>query len=98
MSPRAWAELLLLALLWGGSFVAIRIALDEVPVITMVVHRTGWAALVLWAVVALLRLPVAGAIADRMLVRKVERLLDSYGHADFITDSSQYKPVMAKAA
>lgn len=47
---------------------------------------------------ALLRLPVAGAIADRMLVRKVERLLDSYGHADFITDSSQYKPVMAKAA
>ena len=36
MSPRAWAELLLLGLLWGGSFVAIAIALEEVPVITMV--------------------------------------------------------------
>lgn len=58
MSPRAWAELLLLGLLWGGSFVAIAIALEEVPVITMVFHRTAWAALVLWAVVALLRLPV----------------------------------------
>ncbi|WP_422362901.1 hypothetical protein [Pyruvatibacter mobilis] len=46
----------------------------------------------------MLRLPVAGAIADRMLVRKVERLLDSYGHTDFITVSSQYKPVMAKVA
>ena len=41
MSPRAWAELLLLGLLWGGSFVAIAIALEEVPVITMVFHRTA---------------------------------------------------------
>jgi hypothetical protein len=46
----------------------------------------------------LLRLPIIGDIADRMIVRKVESLLDSYGHADFITDSSQYQPVAAKAA
>lgn len=58
ISPRAWAELLLLGLLWGGSFLAIRIALDELPVLTMVLHRTGWAALALWLVVALLRLPL----------------------------------------
>ncbi len=58
LSPRAWVDLLLLALLWGGSFLAIRIALDEVPVLTMVLHRTGWAALVLWGVVLALGLPL----------------------------------------
>ncbi len=51
LSARAWAELMLLGLLWGGSFLSIRVALDEVPVITAVLHRTGWAMLVLWAVV-----------------------------------------------
>jgi hypothetical protein len=34
ISPRAWAELLLLGLIWGASFLAVRVALDEVPVIT----------------------------------------------------------------
>lgn len=58
LSPRAWAELLLLGVLWGGSFLAISIALDELPVLTVVLHRTGWAALVLWGVVAVMRLPV----------------------------------------
>lgn len=51
LSPRAWAELLLLGLIWGASFLAIRIALDEVPVVTAVLHRTFWAALLLWLVV-----------------------------------------------
>jgi len=58
LSARAWAELLLLGLIWGASFLAIRIALDEVPVVTVVLHRTGWAMLVLWIVVAVMRLPV----------------------------------------
>lgn len=58
LSGRAWAELLLLSLLWGGSFLSIRIALDEIGFVTAVAHRVFWAALVLWAVVALLRLPV----------------------------------------
>lgn len=51
ISGRAWAELLLLGLIWGGSFLSIRIALNEVPVVTSVLHRTGWATLVLWVVV-----------------------------------------------
>jgi drug/metabolite transporter (DMT)-like permease len=51
ISGRAWAELLLLGLIWGGSFLSIRIALNEVPVVTSVLHRTGWAMLVLWIVV-----------------------------------------------
>lgn len=61
LSGRAWAELLLLALLWGGSFLSIRIALDEIGFITAVAHRVFWAALALWGVVALLRLPVPRA-------------------------------------
>jgi drug/metabolite transporter (DMT)-like permease len=51
ISGRAWAELLLLGLIWGGSFLSIRIALNEIPVVTSVLHRTGWAMLVLWVVV-----------------------------------------------
>ncbi len=52
MSARAWAELLLLGLIWGGSFLSVRIMLNEIPVATSVLHRTGWAMLVLWAFVA----------------------------------------------
>ena len=51
LSPRAWAELTALSLLWGASFFSIRIALNEVTFLWTVVHRVGWAALILWAVV-----------------------------------------------
>ncbi|KHA52265.1 Transmembrane drug/metabolite transporter family protein [Sulfitobacter geojensis] len=49
--------MLLLAAIWGASFLSIRIALDEVGPLTAVAHRVGWAALALWGVVWLLRLP-----------------------------------------
>lgn len=58
MSARAWAELLLLGIVWGGVFLAARIALDEVGVLTAVAHRTFWAALVLWGAVYFMRLPI----------------------------------------
>ncbi|MEM9697787.1 MAG: DMT family transporter [Pseudomonadota bacterium] len=58
ISTRAWGELFLLAMIWGASFVSIRIALDEIGPLTAVAHRVGWAALVLWAVVFALRLPL----------------------------------------
>ncbi|MBS8228134.1 DMT family transporter [Vannielia litorea] len=51
ISARAWAELLLLGLIWGASFLSIRVALDEVSVLSSVCHRVGWAALVLWGLV-----------------------------------------------
>lgn len=50
--------MLLLAAIWGASFLSIRIALDEVGPLTAVAHRVGWAALALWGVVWLMRLPV----------------------------------------
>lgn len=58
LSPRAWVELFLLALLWGAVFLATRIALDEIGVMTSIAHRTGWAALILWAAVLLSRAPL----------------------------------------
>ncbi|MFC3616401.1 DMT family transporter [Lutimaribacter marinistellae] len=61
LSARAWAELLLLGLIWGGSFLAIRVALDEVPVLTSVLHRVFWAMLALWLAVFAMRLPIPRA-------------------------------------
>ena len=58
LSPRAWAELILLSVLWGGSFLSIRVALDEIGPLSVVVHRVGWAALALWLVIAAMRLPL----------------------------------------
>ncbi len=50
--------MLLLAAIWGASFVSIRIALDEIGPLTAVAHRVGWAALALWVVVRMMGLPV----------------------------------------
>lgn len=43
---------------------------------------------------ALAAIPVTRDWADRRLVRKLGKLLETYGHADFVTDASQYKPAL----
>ena len=58
MSGRAWVELGLLSLLWGGSFFSIAIALREIGPFTAVLHRVGWAALLLWVIVLARGLPI----------------------------------------
>lgn len=58
MSRAVWAQMALLGVIWGGSFLAIRIALDEIPVFSSVAHRVLWASVALWIVVALRRLPL----------------------------------------
>ena len=58
LSTRAWAQLLLLALIWGASFLSIRIALDEIGPFWVVAWRTGLAAPLLWLWVWARRLPV----------------------------------------
>lgn len=50
MSRRAWIELTMLALLWGGSFFSIAIALRELGPFWVVFHRVFWAALLLWSI------------------------------------------------
>lgn len=68
LTPRVWFELLVLALLWGGSFLAIRTALDEIGVLSVVAHRVIWAALCLWVIV----------FARRMAVPKEWRLWGAF--------------------
>ncbi len=58
ITPFAWAELALLSFLWGGSFLAVRIALNEIGFLTSVAHRVGWAALILWGYVLIRRLEI----------------------------------------
>ena len=45
-----WGLLALLSLLWGGSFLCVDIAVQELPVLTIVVLRVSLAALVLWGI------------------------------------------------
>jgi len=63
ISTRAWAELALLSLIWGASFLSIRVALNEIAPLTAVAHRTFWAMLLLWAIVLLRRIAVPRAPA-----------------------------------
>lgn len=53
MTPAEWGILVFLALIWGGSFFFIEIAITELPVFTVVVGRVFIAALVLLALVYL---------------------------------------------
>lgn len=48
ISAGTWGLMALLALLWGASFLSIRIALDEVPPLTAVAHRVSGASIILW--------------------------------------------------
>lgn len=58
ISSRAWVEMLILALIWGASFLAVRVALDEIGPLTSVAHRVGWAMVALWIAVIVMRLPL----------------------------------------
>ena len=48
----------MLSFIWGGSFLSIHIALEEIGPLTSVAHRTGWAMLILWAYVIIRKLPL----------------------------------------
>ena len=58
MTPRAWALLLALAFLWGGSFFFVGVAVREWPPLAIVLARVSLAAFALWAVVLALGLPL----------------------------------------
>lgn len=51
MTVRDWGLLILLSFLWGGAFFLAAVAVREVPPLTIVLARTGIAALVLAAVI-----------------------------------------------
>jgi hypothetical protein len=52
VSNRAWAELLLLSVVWSASFLTTEIVLREMGPITLVLWRVGGAAAALWLVMA----------------------------------------------
>jgi len=58
MDGRAWVMLIALSLCWGCSFLFNALGLQGFPPLTLVFLRLLVAALAMWAVVALLRLPV----------------------------------------
>lgn len=63
MTPGDWAQLLLLALIWGGAFFLTGVAVKGMPVLTLVAVRVAVAALVLWAVVLARGTPIPRAPA-----------------------------------
>ena len=50
LGPMDWGLLVLLSLLWGGSFLCVGIAVQELPVLTITALRVSLAALVLWGI------------------------------------------------
>jgi len=58
MSPRDWSLLLVLSVLWGGSFFFNQVAVAVLPTMTVVTARVVLAALILWAVLWASRTPV----------------------------------------
>jgi drug/metabolite transporter (DMT)-like permease len=59
-----WAMLLVLSVLWGGSFFFIGVAVKELPTLTIMMLRVGVAALILNLVMRMMgqRMPVAGNV------------------------------------
>jgi drug/metabolite transporter (DMT)-like permease len=64
MTPQEWGILVVLATIWGTSFLAIALALPEVPPLTIVLIRAGFGASILLVILVLSggRLPVNWAI------------------------------------
>ena len=50
LGPMDWGLLVLLSLFWGGSFLCVGIAVQEVPVLTIIAIRVSLAALVRWGI------------------------------------------------
>lgn len=63
MSTLAWALLLLLAFIWGGSFVFAKVAVAEIPPFTLVLLRVGLAAATLWLICLATGVPMPRTLA-----------------------------------
>ncbi len=58
MGVTEWLLLLVLAVIWGGSFFFVEVALEGLGPLAIVTLRVGLAAVALWLVVALRRIPL----------------------------------------
>ncbi|WP_090723363.1 DMT family transporter [Neptunomonas qingdaonensis] len=56
MGAREWAMLIVLSILWGGSFFFVGVAVADLPPLTIVTLRVGLAAIALWSIALLMGL------------------------------------------
>jgi drug/metabolite transporter (DMT)-like permease len=56
MNASVWAMLILLSMLWGGSFFFVAMVVDDMPPLTIVTLRVGIAAITLWGIVLMIGL------------------------------------------
>ncbi|WP_200769007.1 DMT family transporter [Vibrio nigripulchritudo] len=56
MSSKVWAMLILLSILWGGSFFFIGVAVNDLPPLSIVTLRVGIAAFTLWSIAMMIGL------------------------------------------
>lgn len=62
MGAKQWAMLLLLSVLWGGSFFFMKVALLELPTFTIVLLRVGLAAITLYGYLKIVKLDVPSCL------------------------------------
>ncbi|WP_120497582.1 DMT family transporter [Kiloniella sp. EL199] len=58
MGVSEWIMLIILSILWGGSFFFVGIAVSELPPFTIVTIRVGLAAIALWVVIFAFKMPL----------------------------------------
>lgn len=78
MSGRDWAILILLSIVWGGSFFFIEIAVGSVRPMTLVLIRVSLAAAALWLFLLARRQPIAipaGAISAFLILALLNNVL-----------------------
>ncbi len=56
MNARVWAMLVLLSILWGGSFFFVGVVVTDLPPLTIVTLRVGIAAMTLWVIALMIGL------------------------------------------
>lgn len=56
MNSKVWAMLILLSILWGGSFFFVGVVVNDLPPLTIVTLRVGIAAFTLWGIAMMLGL------------------------------------------
>ncbi len=56
MNSLEWGLLILLSIVWGGSFFFQGLAVKELPTFTIVTSRVVIAAIILWTIMAVLRI------------------------------------------
>ncbi len=64
MSAQDWAQLVLLSVLWGGSFLFIGVAVKEIPPLLIVTVRVGLASAALWITLRLMKVAPPRGLAQ----------------------------------